>query len=466
MRAQIDGPATGTRPLRPGPRGGLPQGLYQNRPFSQGTSPSQVAHRMNARFQGSTTPRASSRGRAQSALPWALVVGLLLLCAPFGASLSAGAHMLASPDAAPALFTNARTAGPSEAAVSTSPSGGWQSFDSGNVTLLFETQAPEITLFQDANPSIRATLAFEHILEVTSVSRGSGGSHGPMGLMGRAFAFPSGSTPWNSSIHGSLSNAAGVWVNLSANLTVRALAEGTLQGDPVWQGPNGDLPTNTWGATLGTTALQVTFHLSGVGTPAEQGLAKVGISINGWPWVNPADSLALEWQFFAPGNGTEDIGCSSTAPPTNGTAGASPCAQQTGLGVGAPIWANGTTAVETVAMGTLVSYVDWSNSGTITMTGGATRSVSLGAALYPVGGSNLVRLLQTLPSGLGAITGFTEDPTLGLLPTFPSGLLHALPPVFHGDLGAFVVAVTATAVILLGVWGDQRRRDRRALERF
>ncbi len=374
--------------------------------------------------------------------------------------------MLASPIAVRALATGPALSGPSDVAVSSSPSGDWQSFDSGNVTLLFETQAPEITLIQDANPSVRATLSFEHILEVSSVSRGAGGSHGPMGLMGRAFAFPSGSTPWNSSLHGSLSSAAGVWVNLTANLTVRALAEGTLQGDPVWQGPNGDLPATSWGATLGTTALQVTFHLLGVGTPAEQGLAKVGISIHGWPWVDPADSLALEWQFFAPGNGTEDIGCSSTALPTNGTAGASPCVQQTGLGVGAPIWANGTTAVESVAMGTLVSYVDWSNSGTVTMTGGATRSVSLGAALYPVGGSNLVRLLQTLPSGLGAITGFSEDPTLGLLPTFPSGLLHALPPVFQGDLGAFVLAMVATAVVLLGVWGEQRRRDRRALERF
>ncbi len=466
MRAPIDEPATGTRPPRPGPRGGLPKGLYQNRPFSLGTSSSQVAHRMTARFQGGTTPRALPRGRAQSALPWALVVGLLLLCAPFGASLSAGAHMAARPDAAPALVNDARTASPSEVAVSTSPSGGWQSFDSGNVTLLFETQAPEITLIQDANPSVRATLAFEHILEVTSVSRGSGGSHGPMGLMGRAFAFPSGSTPWSSSIHGSFSSPAGVWVNLSSNLTVRALAEGTLQGDPVWQGPNGELPTNTWGATLGTTALQVSFHLSGVGTPAEQGLAKVGISLNGWPWVDPADSLALEWQFFAPGNGTEDIGCSSTAPPSNGTAGTSPCAQQMGLGVGSPIWANGTTAVESVALGTLVSYVAWSNSGTVTMTGGATRIVSLGAALYSVGTANLVRLLQTLPAGLGAITGFSEDPTLGLLPTLPSGLLQSLPPVFQGDLGAFVVAVAATAVVLLGVWGDQRRRDRRALERF
>lgn len=421
---------------------------------------------MIARLQAGPKPRALPSGRAQSALPWALVVGLLLLCAPFGASLSVGAHMLASPDGAPALITDARMASPSEVAVSTNPSGGWQSFDSGNVTLLFETQAPEITLFQDANPSIRATLAFEHILEVTSVSRGSGGSHGPVGLMGRAFAFPSGSTPWSSSIHGSLSSPAGVWVNLSSNLTVRALAEGTLQGDPVWQGPNGELPTSTWGAALGTTALQVSFHLSGVGTPAEQGLAKVGISLNGWPWVDPADSLALEWQFFAPGNGTEDIGCSSTAPPSNGTPGTSPCAQQMGLGVGTPIWANGTTAVESVALGTLVSYVAWSNSGTVTMTGGATRTVSLGAALYPVGTANLVRLLQTLPAGLGAITGFSEDPTLGLLPTLPSGLLQSLPPVFQGDLGAFVVAVAATAVVLLGVWGDQRRRDRLALERF
>lgn len=411
--------------------------------------------------------RTVPRGPARRAALGAVAVALLLAVMTQSPGLL-GTHpaVEASGGARPPLLPRAVHIAPGPASAPEVGSAPWQTFDSGNVTLYFGTQAPVVTLVEDANPSVQATLTFEHIFEVSTGARGQGGNHGPMGLLGRAFAFPSGTTSWSSSLHGNLSNPRGIWLNLSANLTVRALVEGALPGNPVWGGTEGELPASSWGVTLGLTSVEVSFHLSGVDTPGRQGVAKVGVSLSGWPWVDPTDGLALEWQFFGPGNGTATETCSSAAPPANGTLGTSPCASPSALGAGQPLWANSTTAVESVALGSLVSYVAWTNTGTVTLLGGATQSVTLGAALFPVGGSTLVRLLQTVPSGLGTVTRFSEDPTVGLLPTLPPGLEKSLPPVLQGDLGAFVLAAAVSAVVLLGVWGLRKRGDRRALAKF
>lgn len=335
--------------------------------------------------------------------------------------------------------------------------------------MVFSTTSPSLTLYQDADPSVRSTLTFEHVMEVsTSGSRGPGPVSGPspLGLFARAYALPSGSTSFAVAVSGNILAPQGAWVNMSGNVSVRALSQVGFTGLPVWQDPTGEIPVTAIGASLGVVALRISFHLSGNATPDHVGQAKVGVTLSGWPWVDPTDTLALEWQFFAPGNDTATVACASSAPPSNGTVGASPCATEMGLGTGQPLWSNATTAVEAVQMGGLVSYMDWSNSGSVTSSSGASQAVSLGAALFPVSGSDLVRLLQVAPFGLGSFSAFEEDPTLGLVPTLPAVHLPpplTIPPLFQGDLGAFVVALAFGAVVAFALGSFTRRRERRRL---
>lgn len=289
-----------------------------------------------------------------------------------------------------------------------------------------------------------------------------------MGLFARAYALPSGFTGFSIAVSGGITMPQGVWVNMSGNVTVRALSQVGFVGLPLWHDPTGEIPSVAIGANLGVVDVRVSFHLSGNVNPNHVGTAKVGVLLSGWPWVDPADTLALEWQFFSPGNNTTTVACASPAPPSNGTVGVSPCATETGLGVGQPSWSNSTTAVEAVQMGGLVSYVDWSNAGTVTTSSGGVQAVSLGAALFPVSGSDLVRLLQVLPFGLGALTAFQEDPTVGLVPTLPSVQFPRLtiPPVFQGDLAGFVAALAVGAAAVLAVGIIAKRRERRRLAKI
>lgn len=391
-----------------------------------------------------------------SLFPWVVALVLLLASSPAWA---------AAPSTVPSQTPAPSAGGPP---VPSGPIGAstWPSFDNGNVTLVFTGASPSLTLFQDTSPSVRSTLTFEHIMEVsTSGSRGPVSTLSPVGLFARAYALPSGSTGFSVVVSGSIASPQGVWVNMTGKVTVSALSQVGLTGLPVWQDPTGEIPVTAIGASLGVVDVGVSFHLSGNATPDHLGQAKVGVTLSGWPWVDPADTLALEWQFFSPGNATATVACASSAPPPNGTVGISPCATEMGLGIGQPIWSNSTTALEAVQMGGLVSYVDWSNSGVITTGSGSSQPASLGAALFPISGTNLVRLLQLAPFGLGSFAALEEDPTIGLVPTLPSVHLPpvAIPPVFQGDLGAFLVTLAASAVVILAVGSIARRREKRRL---
>ncbi len=408
-----------------------------------------------------TLPRRPPRGRVGSFLATLVLVGLLLLT-----SGSSWAVARAPPPTGALGLPSGAHGGAPGARIAT----GWPSFDTGNVTLVFTGTMPSLTLFEDTSPSVRTTLAFEHILEVSnSGSRSPVGGPSPVGLFARAYALPSGSNGFSVTVSGGIGQPQGVWANMTGNISVRSLSQAGSSGLPLWQNPNGEIPSGAVGASLGVVNVRVSFHLSGNGTPNHVGTAKVGVLLSGWPWVDPTDTLALEWQFFSPGNNTTTVACASSAPPSNGTVGVSPCATEMGLGVGQPLWSNSTTAVETLQLGGLVSYVDWSNSGTVATSSGSPQSVSLGAALFPVSGSNLVRFLQVLPFGLGSFASFQEDPTIGLLPTLPSARLPTLPPLppaIQGDLGGFVVAIAVGAVAVLALAGMARGRERRRLARM
>lgn len=405
-----------------------------------------------------TPPRRPARGRVGSFLAALTLVVLLLL--------TSGSSWAVARAPTP-IDTLGLPTGTSSAAPGPRGTSGWPSFDTGNVTLVFTGTMPSLALFQDTSPSVRTTLAFEHILEVSSSSsRSPAGGPSPVGLFARAYALPSGSNSFSVTVSGGITLPHGVWVNMSGNVTVRALSQAGSAGLPLWESPTGEIPSGAVGGSLGNVNVRVSFHLSGNGTPNHVGAAKVGVVLSGWPWVDPADTLALEWQFFSPGNDTAMVACASSAPPSNGTVGISPCATEMGLGVGQPLWSNSTTAVETLQLGGLVSFVDWTNSGTVTASSGSSQSVPLGAALFPISGSDLVRFLQVLPFGLGSFASFQEDPSVGLVPTLPSARLPTLPPVFQGDLGGFVVALAVGAVAVLALVGVARSRERRRLARM
>jgi hypothetical protein len=88
----------------------------------------------------------------------------------------------------------------------------------------------------------------------------------------------------------------------------------------------------------------------------------------------------------------------------------------------------------------------------------------LDAALFPISGSNLIRMMQVTAVGAGAVVNFTEDPTLGLLlPPSSVPLLSPLAPEVQGYLVPFLASVVIGIAVVMTLRGLKQRREREHL---
>ena len=334
----------------------------------------------------------------------------------------------------------------------------WPSFDNGNVTYLFNGSFPALTVIEDANASIQAGLGLEHILEVAPYvpKVGRPGDSGPLGLLAKAYASPAGPAPFHVAVSGNVNSGKGMWVNMSNDVAVHSLSVPGLNGLPIWQSPDGEIPVSAIGGVTGSVNVTVSFHI--LGKAGTVGQVAVSLFVAGWPWISAStDALALEWQFFAPSVlSAQDVTCST--PLAIGNSSPAPCGGGTTLQIGKAVWTNTSIAVESVSQTNLYSFLEWPDSGLVTTSAGQT-VMPLNAALFPISGSNLVRMMQVTEAGAGAVVNFTEDPTLGLLlpPTLSS--LPSLPFEVQGYAIPFLATVAATTAIMFVIREARHRRD-------
>ncbi len=342
---------------------------------------------------------------------------------------------------------------------------GWPSFDNGNVTFVFNGSVPSLTLVSDTNTSFQASLSMENIMEVVPAVPPVGRpvNYGPLDLLAKAYASPTGSTAFHIAVSGNLSSGGGLWVNMSNDIPVHSLSIPGLSGLPVWQNPDGEIPSSAIGGAVGSVNVTVSFHIPHTGSSGLQDRVSVTLSVSNWPWVYAAsDALALEWQFFTPSiSGAQPVSCNTA--PSNGTTTLTPCSGATSLQAGQAVWANSSMAVESVSQTTLLSYLDWPSSGVATTSAGQS-VMPLDAALFPISGSNLIRMMQVTAVGAGAVVNFTEDPTLGLLlPPSSVPLLSPLAPEVQGYLVPFLASVVIGIAVVMTLRGLKQRREREHL---
>ncbi len=333
------------------------------------------------------------------------------------------------------------------------------SFVTSSVVVRFVGDYPTVSLTLVNNTSVQATVTLEHILEVGSVTshRGSG-SVGPLGLIAQAFANLGSTTIFNVTVQGDVNSSTGVWVNMSATVGVQALSMPGTSGVPIWQNPNGEIPASAIGAQVGSVQLSLSFHISTAGT------VKVGVTVSGWPWLTPTDTLAVEWQYFAPQQtGVQEDSCLDVS--ASGSPPSTPCGGRAALSEGQAEWTNSSTAVESVLSGSLLSYLCWVNQGDVTTAQG-TQSAQIDEAVFPVAGTTLVRLMQVVQGGLGPLSNFSEDPTMALVPPGTSGLFAPLTPLVQGDAWAFLAGTVVALVAVLGGRSIYHRQERERLRHF
>lgn len=169
--------------------------------------------------------------------------------------------------------------------------GAWASYDTGHVDVVLPSALPRVELFQDANSSVSASLQVDQVLEMVP-----GALPHPTVV---AAAFPTGVLGFN----GTGANATSAWpLTLSAELEVRP------QNVSLWANAPALLPV---GGSIGEAVLQILY------APVDNGSASGGVSVSwtitDWPWVNPGDLLAVEFQFGL-GSGRILTACTGSHP--------------------------------------------------------------------------------------------------------------------------------------------------------
>ena len=341
-----------------------------------------------------------SGGRVPSALA-TVAVGLLVL------GLS------------PAAMAGAPTAGPSPL---TTP---LAHYDAGRVNVVYPSSLPVVQLVQDANASLTATLSVAGIYEIAP-----GGLPTPTVV---AAAFPSTVQGFNGS---GAAGTTGAPVSMFANLAVYPV------GLALWA-PNA--PFGPTGAPVGGTTLAIAFTPT-PGSPTTQGVA-INWTVGGWPWVSPADSLAIAFSFdYATGDAL--TACQS---PSLLSLQVPPCSGQT-LSAGESAWGSGYASVEGEGGTGPVAVVGWSPAMEF---GAASAPVVMGAFAANPGAGSL--LLMGTPSGTGPAAGALAfslvAPTTVALPSLVSG--NAL---LYGGTAGLLATVAALAI------GAYRRNERRSRE--
>ncbi len=336
---------------------------------------------------------------------------------------------------------------------------GWPVFGAPNVTVNFTGAYPSVTLTLDHNPSIQVTLVIEHILEVESVpTRRGQASVGPLGLLAREFAPLGAGTPFHVAVSGSVNASQGVWVNMSGQVAVRSLSTVGYAGIPVWQAPDGEIPVSAIGPVVGSVSVSVSFHIDSLGG------VNVGLYVSAWPWVSSTDSLALEWEYFLPlASGTQGVSCTNIS--LVGPQATTPCSGGSVLVTGEPQWINSSSAIEAVQGGGLLSYLKWNNQGTAQTSQGI-GPVLLNDAVFPVSGSNRLRVMQVVAPGVGAVSNFSEDPTVGLVPSSFLNSPSALVPMFQGNAEVFLVGAAVALIAIVVIRTVRKSQEQERLRKF
>jgi hypothetical protein len=296
--------------------------------------------------------------------------------------------------------------------------GSLASYDTGKVSVVFPSTQPRVHLYQDTNVSVGATLDFVQVVEIGSVASGA-----PPPV---AAAFPLALASFN---------GTGAPTSPSSSVAFTAtLSVVPVQGAAL--GANASL--SVVGLPLGTASVRVAYDLTAT-NPATGGVV-VRWSVSGWPWVNPADLLAVVFTLTSSVH-HPFVACPVTASPGAACAG-SP------VPVGSTRWNTGLTGVQ-------AAY----GNGSIAEIGvNATEHTGVPPVvddgLYaPSNGT--VELLIASPvqggSGVGGSMTFALVTAFGPLHI---NLLRGMPAVYLGTLGLGAAAAVGAIVAY-------RRRERR-----
>jgi len=298
----------------------------------------------------------------------------------------------------------------------------YASADSGGVHIEVPSALPHIDLTQDANASVGASLVLDRIVEVTPSTTD------PQIV---AKATVTNVRSFNST------GAAGphVLAGLTANLTVFQ-SSGDLFPVPGLESrfsPSIPIAPTTVVVTVLTTA-----------TP---GTVSVAATIEGWPWTNAQDDLAVGWSFQV-GHASGFSGCPravpSQVPATD--CGADPFASSNSS------WDDSWDGIQGVSTAGPEAQLGWNASfgssvGDVPVIVGAQRTTGAGGSAEVV--------LGAAAAGATAIT-YGLSYALALPPT----VSHLL----HGTLVPYLGGAVAAALLAGGAVVYVRRRDRRVLD--
>ncbi len=348
--------------------------------------------------------RASRSGRRRGAAGWTAGAGILL--------------------AASFLLLPAAALGAEPSAVHPLASPAGSSYDNGQVTAVFPSTVPRVQLYQDANASVSATLEIDQILELTP-----GGYPHPTAV---AAAFPASVTGFN--------GTGGA--NATGTMRLFALLQVLPVDAAIWAPSSVLTPT---GATLGSARLALTYSLDANGTFSAG--VRIAWNVSGWPWISPADTLAIEFAFSLASGRSLSI-CSGTTPLA-----LSPDCSNAPAGPGAAGWSAAYSSVEGDNGTAPVAALAWDPLANLT--GGRSVPYTVGA-YSPVAGTAEV-MLGAVADGSAAVSGSARFALV-------TPVLPALPVLLHGE--GLVYGGTLLAVLAVGSVGvvAYRRRDRRIRE--
>jgi hypothetical protein len=178
-----------------------------------------------------------------------------------------------------------------------------------------------------------------------------------------------------------------------------------------------------------------------------QGLA-VGWTVSNWPWVDPHDVLAAEFEFAVFGS-TGFVGCTSPATPL------APSPNCTGipLSLNAILWQPGVRSVQGNDAAGPAAAVGW--APTARANGTAVGPVQVGAYYAAPG---LARLVVEAPAGgASRVTMNGSFALLAPLPPVLQTLVRGDPPLYAAALVAFAGA--AAIGVFAYRWRDRRLRE-------
>jgi hypothetical protein len=299
--------------------------------------------------------------------------------------------------------------------------GSLASYDTGKVSVVFPSTQPRVHLYQDTNVSVGATLDFVQVVEIGSVPSGA-----PPPV---AAAFPLALASFNGS---------GAPTSPSSSIAFTAtLSVVPVQGAAL--GANASLVVV--GPSIGTASVRISYDLTAT-NPATGGVV-VRWSVAGWPWVNPADLLAVVFTL------TSSVHHPFVACPV-ATAPGSTCSGSP-VPAGSTSWNTGLTGVQAAYGNGSVAEIGVN----ATEHNGVAPVVDDG--LYaPSNGT--VQLLIAAPSQGGS--GVGGSMTFALVTAFGPlhlNLLRGVPTAYLGTLGL-------GAVVAIGMILAYRRRERRVRE--